>query len=347
MRPSRWRSDHARSVQFVSHLTELIEAGLTIPRALALLAEDARRRGDRDRLAAALAEVEAGADLSAALAAPPALVDRATEALVVAGERSGLLVENLRTARRMAEDADRRRRRLRSAAVYPLVVTLLAIGLAVGMTLVVLPRLAATYASLGGELPALTRGLLAVSAGLTLERSLIVVAGAAVVAVGLRARRGRRDGTHLLDAVPVVRGLRRDLRTTVALEVISSLLRGGVALVDALDTAGAIIGHPWSRVRLERIAEDVRAGRDVGAAVAASGLVPTWVVETLVVGDRTGGLVAAFGRAATTLGGRAEERAQDVATALEPALLAAAGAVVGTVVVALYLPLFRVVDLIR
>jgi len=291
--------------------------------------------------------VEAGVDLSAALAAPPSLVDRATEALVVAGERSGLLVENLRTARRMAEDADRRRRRLRSAAVYPLVVTLLAIGLAVGMTLVVLPRLAATYASLGGELPALTRGLLAVSAWLTLERSLIVVAGTTVAAVGLRARRGRREGTHLLDAVPVVRGLRRDLRTTVALEVIASLLRGGVTLVDALDTAGAIIGHPWSRGRLERIADDVRAGRDVGPAVAASGLVPPWVVETLVVGDRTGGLAAAFGRAATTLGTRTEARAQDVATALEPALMAAAGAIVGTVVVALYLPLFRVVDLIR
>lgn len=346
MSPRRRPSSAAR-LEFVARLSALLAAGLPIPDALGALAADTRRRGQAARLRRAQADVESGGDLTAALLADPALVDAATGALVLAGERSGLLIDNLETARRSCLRAQERRRRLRSAAVYPIVVIVLSMLLAFVMAVVVLPRLAATYASLGGELPPLTRGVLLVAASLRDVRTWIVVAaGLVVTTIGGRVlMRGSRRGP--LDVVPIVAGVRRDLRTTVALEVVASLLRGGLPFVEALEVAAGVTDDPGVRRRLLRVASEVGGGRSVTEAVAAARLVAGWVVEVLGIGERTGGLADAVARAAEVLGERTERRAQDLATAIEPLLLAGAGALVGTVVLALYLPLFRVVDLVR
>lgn len=333
--------------ELLARLTALLEAGLPIPNALAVLATDARRSRRQERLRRAQRDVESGSDLTSALLSAPALVDAATGALVLAGERSGLLVENLATARSFAVRAERRRRRLRSAAVYPITVVVLALGMAVAMALVALPRLAATYASLGGELPILTRAVLAVSDRLRPGVAAIGIAAIVVLAGVGRWSLARATGRRPLDLLPVVAGVRRDLRTTVALEVVASLLRGGLPFVEALEVTAAVTDDARLRRRLARSASEVRAGRSMTEAVASAGLLSGWVTEVLVIGERTGALADAVARAAEVLGERTERRAEDLVTAVEPMLLAGAGAIVGVVVLALYLPLFRVVDLVR
>ncbi|MEY3019298.1 MAG: hypothetical protein RLZZ272_282 [Actinomycetota bacterium] len=334
-------------LELLARLSALLEAGLPIPTALGVLSVDVRRRGDAARLQRAQRDVEAGADLSSALLARPALVDPSAGALVLAGERSGHLIDNLRTAARLGGSAAARRARLRSAAVYPLVVVSLALALAIAMAVVVLPRLSATFASLGGDLPTLTSRVLdavtALRSGAGVVPALVI--GSLAVAGALLLRRA--TGRWPLDLLPLVGRVRRDLRTTVALEVVASLLRGGVPFVEALDIAEGITADPPLRRRLGRVAREVRSGRPVVEAIADAGLVGGWVVEVLAVGERTGGLADAVARSAQVLGERTERRAQDLATVLEPLLLTLAGGLVGIVVLALYLPMFRVVDLVR
>lgn len=334
-------------LELLARLTALLEAGLPIPDALAVLAADGRDGRRRARLQRAQLDVEAGADLTSALVAAPALVDAATASLLHAGERSGSVVDNLRTAQALARRAAERRARLRGAAVYPAAVLVLAIGTAVVMALVVLPRLASTYSALGGELPRLTAVVLALAG---LLRSGGLLPAAVVVALALvivRRALLRLTGRRFLDLVPVVGRVRRELRTVVILEVLSSLLRGGLAFVEAVELTETMTDDPALRRRLSRVALEVRSGRATADAVAGVRLVPGWVAEVVAIGERTGGLTLGVARAAEVLGERTERRAQDLATAIEPLMLAGAGAIVGTVVLALYLPLFRVVDLVR
>lgn len=298
------------------------------------------------RLAMARRHVEGGGDLSEALAAAPALADAITVSLVVVGERTGRLGQNLTTAARLAAAAVARRRRLRAAAAYPLTVVVLALGLAIAMTLVVLPRLAATFAQLGGELPWLTRALLVAAGAVTPVRLAGAVLVAGLLVLGVR-RRGPVRGRSLLDAVPIVAGIRRELAAAVALEVVASLVAGGVPLVAALATAADGSTSPRLARGLRVVAQDVRGGRDVADAFAAADVLPPWLLEVLVTGSRTGALAPALARAAAALGVRAESRAATVTTVAEPLLIGVAGAVVGTVVLAVYLPLFRVIDLVR
>lgn len=290
----------------------------------------------------------AGGDpLSVALDTRPPLVDPVTLALVRAGEEAGTLPASLVAAHDLTEAADRRARELRAAATYPAVVLAISTALTVGVLALVVPRFAALFAALDADLPVLTRAILRAADALNGPSGALLLLGALAGAAGLRRRPppgSLRD--RLLDRAPVLGRMRRDLAVSTALSVLAGLLAGGVPLLRALVLASDAATSGVVRVDLERIAAAVREGTGLTAAIAVAASLPPWVAEVLAVAEETGDLTGPVRRAATSLGVRTDERVRRLTSVLEPALIGAAGLLVGVVVLGLYLPMFRVVELV-
>jgi general secretion pathway protein F len=322
----------------------LVAAGLPLERALTALTDEAEDPRQRALVAHLRAEVNAGASFARALASAPREFDDVYRAVVAAGEQSGALGAVLE---RLADDLEERRAlaaKLLGAALYPMVVSVIALVIVVFLVTYVVPQVAGVFSSGKRALPALTVAMMAISGFLRQWGWLLALAAAAaaiLLAAALRneAFRLRFDAAWL--RLPVIGRLARGYNAARFASTLAMLANAGVPILKALQAASETLANRALRADAVEALVQVREGAPLGAALAAKKRFPGLLAMFARLGEQTGQLPQMLDRAARQQSGEVQRRAMALATILEPLLIVAMGGVVMLIVLAVLMPIIQ------
>jgi type IV pilus assembly protein PilC len=328
---------------FNQELAALLRAGLPLLQSLDLLLE----RRTHPRLKGVLAEVrervKSGEDLSDAFAHFGDLFPPLYAASLKAGERSGELESVIRRFVRYLQLLLEARRKAVSALVYPAVLIGLSCVMIAVMTIYVIPRFQDFYTGLDVELPALTRAILTGSLFVRhhlIEIVLVVAATVFGVRRWSRSPSGRLTVDHVKIQVPIVGPVMHRFAVSELTRSLATLLTGGIPLVPSLEVAIGAVGNRWVRHRLGPSVGELREGSAFHETLTRSGVVTDIAIDMIKVGESTGALADMLNQVADFLDEEVETRVARILVLLEPVMLVVMGAIIGTLLVAMYLPMF-------
>ena len=322
----------------------LITSGLPLERALTALTDEAEKEEERNLVAALRAEVNAGSSFAKALSQHPREFSDIYMAVVNAGEQSGHLGLVLE---RLADDLEERqtlKSRLIGAALYPAIVTLVAIAIVLFLVAYVVPQVANVFAGSKRALPFLTVAMLYVSA---MVRQYGWIALIAIVAgtIGLRAALRNEGFRERFDAawlqLPVLGRLSRGYNASRFANTLAMLAGAGVPILKALQAAAETLSNRAMRADALDATVLVREGAPLASAIAQKKRFPGLLSMFARLGEQTGQLPVMLQRAATQLSTEVQRRAMQLATILEPLLIVTMGLVVMLIVLAVLLPIIQ------
>jgi type II secretory pathway component PulF len=344
VRASAGREQWRPSRDQLELIASLLDAGVRLDAALATFERTTTDAATARAVGTVAQAIRRGHELGRALERVGASAH--VTALAHAGERTGRLADALRAAGELSGRLEELRATMRRAATYPAVVLLVGLAMVTVISVTVVPQLERTFLDLDGELPTPTRVVLGVSA---VVRSIWTPVLAGILLV-LRRPIGRMLGrlplAGLTARVPIVAGLRRDLGVAVLSRMVAAMLDAGIALADVLRSAAPTMEDPALRQRVAKAAEAVARGGSALDADALGSLLDPFEYEVLAVGERTGLVAEQWRRVAERRGASLSDRVVRVGAVMEPLLVVVVGGLVGGAVLALYLPTFRVLDLL-
>ncbi|WP_269505753.1 type II secretion system F family protein [Burkholderia sp. IMCC1007] len=336
----------ARDVtRFTRQLASLLQAGLPLAPSLDMLART-RARDGLPRIAAGLArEIVSGQRFAAALARYPSQFGTLYRQLIEVGEASGALATVLTRVAEHRERADAQWRKLRAALAYPAAVILFALAISAALMVWVVPTFRQIFDGFGAALPAPTRVLLALSAATSAwGGTFVAVAAAAALAAHHALRRSAALryalARRLLDAPCFGSALRR-FATARWCRSLATLLGAGVPLADAFATLERTAGHPVFEQATARIAARVLRGARLADAMQEADCFPDDVVQPIAVAEETGALDTMLGDIAALCERQLDARLDAIAALGEPLIVIVLGALVGGLVIAMYLPILQ------
>jgi len=335
---------------FGQELAALLKAGLPLAQSMDVMVERQRDPGFKRSLAVVRDRVKSGAALSEAFRLEGALYPPMFAASLIAGERSGNLEGVLRRFVSYVKLNQTIKKKAISASVYPMVLFSGMFGLMYVMLTRVLPQFTGFYAGLGAELPLPTRILLGVSDQVR-EWSLPLFALLLVAVVGVfywlqaPANRERFDGWAL--RIPFFGALMRTYSTSQLARSLSTLLSGGLPLVQALGVASASVGNRAISAAAAAAVPQIQQGKSLSLALEATGHVEPLTIEMIRVGENTGALGEMLNQVADFYDEDLEVKVQTILALVEPVLLVFMAVVIGAMVLALYLPMFQAFSAIQ
>ncbi len=331
---------------FNQQFVTLIRAGLPILKALDLLSERLTDEKLSPYVKAVRDEVKNGALLSDAFARPGAFpIIYVTS--IMAGEKSGALVEVLDRYITYQKLTLAVKKKIIVSLIYPCLLIILVIFLIIFLITYVVPNFAELYNSMNAQLPAITQVLIAVG---TTAKDYVLFGLAAMVIGGVSFYFWAKTeaAQPVLDRIklntPIFGEIWIKYQVAQFARVLSTLLIGGIPLVQALETAGESVGASLIRKSLEKVRKSVREGQTLYSSVKETGIFPELSVDMIEVGESTGALPAMLGSVAEFYEDDVQVRMQAVLSLIEPAIMIFMGIFVAFVLVALYLPIFSLAD---
>lgn len=346
---TRRRVPRHEFLMFNQELATLLKAGMPLVQSLDLLRRQVTTPVFRAVLDAVHEKVRAGTALSDAFSEHGELFPRVYTTSLVAGERSGNLDAVLRRYVAYEQVIDTVKRRTLSALIYPAILVALSIALVLIIVLKVVPAFSDFYGSFGAELPLSTRVIVAIS-NFVLSQFVLILAIAAAGAVGLIAwirqpgQRVRFDRALL--SVPFVGQSVRKFATAQLARTLGTLLGGGIPLVNALEVSARSIGNHYMAQELEAVTQRVREGESLASSLTVRAIVPDVAVKMVEVGESTGALQDMLGSLADFYDEEIETEVGRFVMLIEPTILVVMGIVIAGLVLALYMPLFRLSSVI-
>jgi len=342
--PGRRAFSASQRAVWTRQLAGLVGSGLTVERALAALADEAEHERQRHLMAAIRAEVNAGNSLGRALAQFPQEFPAIDRAVIAAGEHSGQLGTVLERLADELEAQQQLRSKLMGAALYPAIVTLVALAIVVFLVTSVVPQVAGVFAGSQRQLPLLTRLMLGLS---DFVRHwgwlLLIVLGAAAVGLRLALRQSalrlRWDAAWL--RLPVVGRLLRGYNAARFASTLAMLSAAGVPILKGLQSAAETLSNQALRADALDALVQVREGAPLALALSRHRRFPSLLAMFARLGEQTGQLPAMLQRAAQQLAGEVQRRALALATVLEPLLIVAMGGLVMVIVLAVLMPIME------
>jgi type IV pilus assembly protein PilC len=335
---------------FSRQFATMINSGLSLLRALTILGEQTSNRRLGGVLTQVRAEVEKGSSLSAAMARHPKVFNRLYVSMVRAGEIGGFLDQVLVEVAETFEKEVELRGKIRSAMTYPVVVFIMVIGIVAAMLIFIVPTFQNLYTSLGGTLPLPTRMLM--SASNILRRFfLVVVLLAGVLAFLFRRWKASRKGRYRWDwfklKVKVFGPLFHKSALSRFSRTLSTLIRSGVPILQALEIVGETVNNEVISRAVRDVQDSVREGESLATPLSKHSAFPAMVVQMLAVGEETGALDTMLSKVADFYDQEVEAAVASLTSMIEPILIAVMGAAVGGMVIALYMPLFNIINLVK
>ncbi len=334
---------------FNQQFVTLVRAGLPILQGLDLLADRLTDEKLGRHIRAVRDEVKTGTVLSDAFARQgvfPAIYVTS----VLAGEKSGSLVEVLERFIAYQRLTLALKKKLLVSLLYPAILVCLVIALIVFLVTYVVPNFAVLYSSMQAKLPTATLILIAIG---TTARAYVLVGFGAVVLAGVAAYfwSRRESSQETLDKIksklPAVGEVWTKYQVAQLSRVLGTLLIGGIPLVQALETSGRSLGTVLMKKALDRTAVLVREGRSLSKSLKSTGIVPSLATDMMEVGESTGALPQMLTSVAEFYEEDVSTRMTALLSLIEPAIMICMGAFVAFVLVALYLPIFSLADTIR
>jgi type IV pilus assembly protein PilC len=332
-------------------LATMVSAGLTLLRALRVLEDQTEARKLKQALVDVRKAVESGSSLSDAMERHPKVFSVLYVSMVRAGETGGFLETTLMRVADHLESEDSLRRQVKSAMVYPAVVLSFAMIVLVALIAFIVPVFAKVFTDNGAKLPGLTRFTIGLS---DVFRSYpYVIVGVSVGAVFFflrwkRSVRGRQAWDRFRLRVPMRIG---EIVQKIALarwsRTLSSLVSAGVPMLEAISVTGKTSGNIVVERAMESVRTSVASGGTIQAALKTEPIFPPLVHHMVGVGEETGGLEQTLSKVADFYESEVEAAVKALTSILEPIMIIVIGAIVGFVVVSMYLPMFKVYDTIQ
>ena len=335
---------------FCRQFATMVNSGLPILRALSILTDQTENKELAKVLFAVRADVENGSSLSAAMAEHPKAFNNLFISMVKAGETGGVLDDVLLSLADQIEREVELRRQIKSAMTYPIVVVALVTLILAAMLLFVVPQFETIYSSLGGTLPLPTRMLLSASRAVR-TYWYVVLLGAVVTSFLFRRYKKTEAGRARVDAVKIRIPIFGPLFHKVALARFAStlgmLLRSGVPILQALDNVNETVNNRVIGDAVDDVKTSVREGESIAKPLGRHKAFPPMVVQMMAVGEETGAVDTMLDKVAEFYNSEVTATVEAMTSLIEPLLIAVIGAAVGAAVIALYMPMFSVINLLK
>src|SRR5215216_1211661 len=339
-------------VVFSRQLATMINAGLPIVRALYILSEQTENPKLKDVVVAARKDVEAGLSLSEALEKHPDAFSRLYVEMVKAGEVGGILDGVLlRLADQLERDQDLRRK-IRSALTYPIVVFILAILAASFMLMFIVPVFATMFQDLGGTLPLPTRICMLISDILTSIWGVFVYAGMALAVVMFlrwkKTEKGRKVWGRAVLRIPAKIG---DVVRKVALarfaRTLATLSAAGVPILQSIEITATSSGNWVMEKALLKSRDAIREGIPIYKPLEDEPVFPLMVTRMIAVGEETGDVDGMLTKIAEFYESEVDAAVKALTSIIEPLMIVVVGGIVGGIIIAMYLPMFKIFELVE
>ncbi len=336
---------------FASKLAALVDAGVPIVRSLDLMARQQRLPMFKRALLQISLDVNQGTAMGAAMRQWPKVFDQLSIAMVEAGEAGGVLDESLKRLAKLLEDNARLQNQIKGALGYPVAVLVIAILVFLGMTIFLIPTFAGIFKDLGAELPLFTQLMVDLSELLRSPVSLLL-AGGLLMAVWMLSRyyataKGRRAIDRLLLRLPLFGDLIMKTATAQFCRIFSSLTRAGVPILMSLEISSDTAGNSIISDAILASRGLVQEGVLLSAALIRQNVLPEMALSMLAIGEETGEMDQMLSKVADFYEDEVTASVKALTSMLEPAMIVVVGGIVGSILLAMYLPMFTVFDQIK
>ena len=335
---------------FTRQFATMIDAGLPLVQCLEILASQQENKTFKKTLTEIRQSVEGGATFAAALKQHPKVFSSLYANMVEAGEAGGILDTILNRLAQYMEKAMSLKKKVKSAMIYPSTIVSVAVVVVIFLLVFVIPTFKAMFEGFGAALPLPTQ--------IVLELSRIV---RTYFLVGLGRHRGRdrrrskwwygtEAGRNKIDAfllkTPVFGILIRKVAVAKFTRTLGTLISSGVAILDGLDITARTAGNKVVEAAVLRTRASIAEGKTIADPLRESGVFPPMVVQMIAVGEQTGALDAMLGKIADFYDEEVDTAVANLTSLLEPMLMVFLGVVIGGVVIAMYLPIFKLVTVV-
>ncbi len=338
-------------VVFTRQLATMVDAGIPIVQALQALADQTANKVMRDTIRDVCSRVESGESFSEALLKHPKAFNRLYVAMVGAGEKGGLLSEILARLATYLENTERLRKKVKTALMYPTVVTVVAIAITIFLLVKVVPTFKDVYSGFGAKLPAPTEFLITLSE--LLQHYLIVFLGVAGLAIWgwcqfIKTPKGREfwDGKRI--RLPIFGSIAHKICLARFTRTLSSLVRSGVPILEVLQIVSQTVGNVVIEKAIKTAGQDIERGEGISAALSRHPqLFPTMITRMMSAGEQTGNIDTMLERVAKFLDEEIDNTLSGLMSLIEPLLIVFLGIVIGGMVVCMFLPIFNLANIVN
>lgn len=336
---------------FAGKMAALVDAGVPIVRGLDLMANQQKLPMFKRALTQLSLDVNQGTALATAMRKWPKVFDQLTIAMVEAGEAGGVLDEALKRLAKLLEDNARLQNQIKGAMGYPVAVMVIAILVFLGMTIFLIPIFAGIFADLGAELPVFTQLMVDLS-GMLRSAWALVVAGSLVLVVWLISRyyatkKGRRVIDRLMLKLPLFGDLIMKTATAQFCRIFSALTRAGVPILMSLEISSATAGNSIVSDSILESRNLVQEGILLSSALIRNQVLPDMALSMLAIGEETGEMDKMLSKVADFYEDEVAAAVKVLTSMLEPAMIVIVGLIVGSILLAMYLPMFTIFDQIK
>ncbi|MEI8249798.1 MAG: type II secretion system F family protein [Synechococcus sp. ELA057] len=336
---------------FASKLSALVDAGVPILRGLDLMRAQQKSALFRTALTGLTRDVNQGEGLADSMRRWPRVFDPLTIAMVQAGEAGGVLDETLKRLAKLLEDNAKLQNQIKGAMSYPISVLVIAIAVFIGMTVFLLPTFGVIFKQLGADLPPFTQMLLNLSSLLRSSFSIFLVG--ALVALAILFNRyyatpvGRRNVDGIILKLPLFGDLIQKSSTAQFCRTLSSLARAGVPILMSLEIVKETTGNSVFGDAISSSRNEVSEGLPLSAALRVKNVFPDMAISMMAIGEETGEMDAMLSKVADFYEDEVTTTVKAMTSMLEPAMIVIVGGIVGSLLVAMYLPMFSVFEHIK
>jgi type IV pilus assembly protein PilC len=327
----------------------MVDSGIPLVQALDILSEQLENNTFKEIISKIRHDIETGSSLSEAIGRHPKVFSPLYINMVKAGESSGMLDDILDRLATYLEKTAALQRKVKSSLIYPAMVSGMAVLITMVLIVKVVPTFKGIFDILGGTLPAPTRILIAFS-DLVRHFFPFLIGGVIFFIFALsryiRTEGGRLRWDRLLLRLPVFGQLLRKVSVAKFARTLSTLVKSGVPILTSLGIVGKTAGNKVIEIAVANVRSSIREGENIAKPLAQSGVFPPMVDRMIAVGEQTGELEKMLSKIADFYDEQVDAAVSGLTSMIEPLIIAFLGVVIGSIVIAMFLPIFKITELL-
>lgn len=337
-------------VVFTRQLATMIDAGIAIVQALQALADQTPNKIMRDVIRDVCTRVESGESFSDALSRHPKAFNRLYVSMVSAGEKGGLLAEIMARLATYLENTERLRKKVKTALMYPTVVTVVAIVITIFLLVRVIPTFKEVYSGFGAKLPAPTEFMITLSE-IVQHYLLYIVIGAGLGVWGwlyfIKTKKGREFWDKHRIKLPIFGAIAHKICLARFTRTLASLIRSGVPILEVLQIVSQTVGNVIMEKAIKAAAADIERGEGISNALGKNPIFPSMIIRMISAGEQTGNIDNMLERVSNFLDEEIEATLSGLMSLIEPLLIVFLGVVIGGMVICMFLPIFNLANIVQ
>ena len=333
---------------FFRQMAVMLKSGVPLSQALELLAENMTNKQLGANILDISKKLGSGEELSSSLSNYPRIFSPIMIGLIEAGEAGGILSPVLERLASLIEARSKIKSQITGALIYPLAILVLAVTISLALLIFIVPTFDEMFKSMGAELPALTAFMLSLSRIVTSLGFLIIApislfAGAYLFNISYSTKAGRKFIDDLILKIPLFGDLILKSELASMSDTLSTLINSGISIVEALEKCINASNNEIIRIALRRSISLVTQGQELSASLETAKVIPRLLISMIKIGEETGALSFMLENLSNFYKREVEEAVTVLTKAMEPLIIFVVAAIVGTIVISLYLPMFSLI----